>query len=132
MQRHNESALQIAQWLRDQPEVSEVLHPGLATHAAFQLASRQFAGFGGTFSFRLTGGAQKVFQFLARVRLFTLAESLGGVESLIEHPDTMTHASMSETARQVAGITPNLVRISIGLEHPTDLIADLQSALRAP
>jgi cystathionine beta-lyase/cystathionine gamma-synthase len=132
MQRHNESALTIATWLNEHDAVAEVFHPGLTTHPANELAKRQFLGFGGTFSFRLKDGQDAALRFLGRVKLFTLAESLGGVESLIEHPCSMTHASMTEAAREASGITPDLVRISIGLEHPTDLIADLDAALGAP
>jgi cystathionine gamma-lyase len=87
-------------------------------------------GSGGTFSFRLKGGQDAVFHLLEAVRLFTLAESLGGVESLIEHPATMTHASLSAEVRATMGITPDLVRISVGIEDVDDLIADLDSALK--
>ena len=86
-------------------------------------------GCGGTFSFRLAGGQEAAFRLLESVRLFTLGESLGGVESLIEHPATMTHASISAETRAAMGITPDLIRISVGLEDVEDLIADLESAL---
>jgi cystathionine beta-lyase/cystathionine gamma-synthase len=129
MQRHNASALTIAQYLEAHPAISAVLHPGLTSHPDHALASKQFQGFGGTFSFKVKGGEAAVFKFLSALKLFILAESLGGVESLIEHPETMTHASMTPEARKSAGITDDLVRISIGLEHPSDLIADLDQAL---
>jgi len=131
MQRHAASALAIAGWLEQQSAVAAVLHPGLISHPANALAQKQFTGLGGTFAIRLSGGEQSVKHLLGRVRVFTLAESLGGVESLIENPWGMTHTSMSEQARLAAGITPDLVRLSIGLEHPEDLIADLKQALSA-
>ncbi|HMA97747.1 MAG TPA: PLP-dependent aspartate aminotransferase family protein [Polyangiaceae bacterium] len=131
MQRHAASALTIARWLEQQSAVSAVLHPGLPSHAAHALAQKQFTGLGGTFAIRLAGGEQSVARLLGGVRVFTLAESLGGVESLIENPWGMTHTSMSEQARLAAGITPDLVRLSIGLEHPDDLISDLKQALGA-
>ncbi len=129
MQRHNTSALHIAEWLEQQPSIQAVHHAGLRSHPAHTLAKRQFEGYGGTFSIRLAGGERAVAKLLGGVRLFTLAESLGGVESLIENPWGMTHTSMSEEARLAAGITTDLVRLSIGLEHPEDLIADLKQAL---
>jgi cystathionine gamma-lyase len=129
MARHDQSARAIAAWLERHPKVTRVHHPGLPAHPDHALAARQFAGFGGTFSFRLGGGADAVARFLGALRLFALAESLGGVESLIEQPWTMTHASMPPEVRLAAGITDDLVRISVGLEHPDDLIADLEAAL---
>jgi cystathionine gamma-lyase len=131
MQRHHTTALAIAQWFEQQPAISAVLHPGLLSHPAHALAKRQFDGLGGTFSIRLAGGEHAVSRLLGRVKLFILAESLGGFESLIENPWGMTHTSMPEAARIAAGITPDLVRLSIGLEHPEDLIADLRQALEA-
>jgi cystathionine gamma-lyase len=95
------------------------------------LALRQMRGFGGTFSFRVKGGQDAAFRLLERVRVFTLAESLGGVESLIEHPVTMTHASVAPAILDRMGITPDLVRISVGIEDVEDLIADLDAALSA-
>jgi cystathionine gamma-lyase len=129
MQRHNDSALRIAGWLEQQPSVAAVLHPGLMSHPAHDMAAKQFTGLGGTFSIRLAGGESAVNRLLGRVKLFALAESLGGVESLIENPWGMTHSSMSEEARLAVGITKDLVRLSIGLEHADDLIADLRQAL---
>ena len=129
MEEHNRSGLAIAGWLGRRPAVERVLHPGLETHPQHQLARKQMRGYGGTFSFRLRGGEQSVLRMLDRVRVFTLAESLGGVESLIEHPATMTHASMPVEVREGMGITPDLIRISVGLEDVRDLIADLDQAL---
>jgi cystathionine gamma-lyase len=129
MEEHNRNALAVARWLERRPEVSGVLHPGLESHPQHALARKQMSGYGGTFSFRLHGGQDAVFRLLERVRVFTLAESLGGVESLIEHPVTMTHASVAPAALQRMGITPDLVRISVGIEDVEDLIADLDAAL---
>ncbi len=129
MEAHNRNALDIAKWLEAHPKIERVLHPGLEAHPQHSLAKRQARGFGGTFSFRVKGGQEEAFRLLGGIKLFILAESLGGVESLIEHPATMTHASMPEKARADAGITDNLVRISVGIEHVDDLIADLDQAL---
>ncbi|MGO8815895.1 MAG: trans-sulfuration enzyme family protein [Terriglobia bacterium] len=129
MEEHNRNALAIARWLEKHPKVSAVLHPGLESHPQHELALRQASGFGGTFSFRLRDGESAVNRLLANCRLFTLAESLGGVESLIEHPTTMTHASLSREVQLRMGITPDLIRISVGLEDTSDLIPDLERAL---
>lgn len=131
MARHHESALAVARWLEQHARVLKVHHPGLPSHPDFDLASRQFQGQSGTFSFRLSGGAASIAKFLEALKLFALAESLGGVESLIEQPWSMTHASMPEEVRRNTGITDDLIRISIGLEHPSDLLADLEQALNA-
>lgn len=129
MEAHNRNSLELARWLSKHPKVKAVLHPGLESHPQHELAKRQMTGFGGTFSFRLRGGKDEAFRFLGGVKLLTLAESLGGVESLIEHPATMTHASMPEEVRLALGITDDLIRISVGIEHIDDLIADLEAAL---
>ncbi|MHB9036439.1 MAG: cystathionine gamma-synthase [Armatimonadota bacterium] len=129
MEAHNRNALQLARWLEAHPKIERVNHPGLESHPQHELASRQARGFGGTFSFLVKGGEEAVDRLLANVKLFTLAESLGGVESLIEHPWSMTHASMPEKARAEAGIQRNLVRVSTGIENIDDLIADLDQAL---
>jgi cystathionine beta-lyase/cystathionine gamma-synthase len=107
-----------------------VLHPGLPSHPQYELGKRQMSGYGGTFSFKVKGGQKEAFALLSNVKLHTLAESLGGVESLIEHPWTMTHVSVPEEARRKMGITENMIRISVGLEHLDDLIADLEQALK--
>ncbi len=129
MEAHNKNALAMAHYLESHPKIQQVLHPGLPSHPQHALALRQMRGFGGTFSFRVHGGEEAAFRLLSRVRLFTLAESLGGVESLIEHPWSMTHLSMPEAARRAAGITGDMIRISVGLEHVEDLRADLEQAL---
>lgn len=130
MDRHNANGLALAQWLEGHPKVEKVLHAGLARHPQHALGQRQFTGYGGTFSFRIKGGDAAVSRLLSSVKLFILAESLGGVESLIEQPWTMTHVSMTEEARCKAGITEDLIRISAGLEHIEDLIADLAQAFK--
>ena len=129
MEAHNRNALALARWLAAHPKIKQVLHPGLETHPQHALACRQMTGFGGTFSFRVRGGQEEAFRLLGAVKLFTLAESLGGVESLIEHPATMTHVSMPEDVRQAVGITGDLVRVSVGIEHIDDLRADLEQGL---
>jgi cystathionine gamma-lyase len=129
MEEHNRNGLAVARWLEGHPKIAAVLHPGLESHPQHTLAIRQMRGYGGTFSFRLKDGQAAAFHLLASVRLFTLAESLGGVESLIEHPVTMTHASVPSDVLATMGITPDLVRISVGIEDVEDLIADLDSAL---
>jgi cystathionine beta-lyase/cystathionine gamma-synthase len=129
MEEHNRSALEIARWLEKHPQVSAVLHPGLESHPQHSLALRQARGFGGTFSFRARGGEDAAKRTLSRLRVFTLAESLGGVESLVEHPCTMSHASVPPEVQAKMGITPDLIRVSVGLEDVGDLIADLDAAL---
>jgi cystathionine gamma-lyase len=129
MEEHNRNALALARWLEKHPRVAEVLHPGLESHPQHELARRQMTGYGGTFSFRLRGGEEAVHRLLGGVRLFTLAESLGGVESLIGYPKTMTHASVPAEIRQQMGIGEDLVRVSVGLEDIDDLIADIDAAL---
>lgn len=128
MEAHNRNALTLARWLEAHPKVSAVLHPGLESHPQHELARRQMTGFGGTFAFRVKGGQDEAFRLLGNVKLLTLAESLGGVESLIEHPATMTHVSMPPEVRRAVGITDDLIRISVGIEHTEDLIADLKQA----
>lgn len=131
MEEHNRNALAVAEWLSGHAAVECVLHPGLGSHPQHELARKQMRGYGGTFSFRLRDGEEAVLRALGRVRVFTLAESLGGVESLIEHPATMTHVSMPKEVRDEMGITSDLIRVSVGLEDVTDLIADLSQALEA-
>jgi cystathionine gamma-lyase len=129
MEEHNRNALALAQWLAAHPKVERVLHPGLESHPQHALAMKQQSGFGGTFSFTAKTGDAGMRRLLEGVKLFTLAESLGGVESLIEHPATMTHASVPADVRHKMGITDNLIRLSVGLEDIRDLIADLDQAL---
>jgi len=130
MEEHNKNALGIAHWLEKHPKVERVLHPGLDSHPQHALAKKQMTGFGGTFSFCVKGGQEEAFRLLGGVELLTLAESLGGVESLIEHPWTMTHVSMPEEFRKKMGITQNLIRISVGIEDLDDLIGDLDQAFK--
>jgi cystathionine gamma-lyase len=136
MERHNASALRIAQWLESRrgDGVDRVVYPGLPSHPQHALAKRQTApggGFGGMITFFIQGGLDEARRFLESVRLFTLAESLGGVESLIEHPAIMTHASVPPDMRAALGISDTLIRLSVGIEHVDDLIADLDAALSA-
>jgi cystathionine gamma-lyase len=131
MEEHNRNALETAAWLERHPKVARVHHPGLPSHPQHALALRQMTGYGGTFSFRVRGGRDEAFRLLGNVKVFTLAESLGGVESLIEHPDTMTHVSVPPDVRAAMGITPDLIRISVGIEDVADLIEDLDAALAA-
>ena len=129
MERHCGSALKIAQWLERHRKVRHVHYPGLSHHPQHTLAKRQMRGFGGMISAELDGNVDDARQFLERCRLFTLAESLGGVESLIEHPALMTHGSVPPDVRATLGIGDTLVRLSVGIEDADDLIADLAAAL---
>jgi cystathionine gamma-synthase len=131
VERQARSANRIAEVLSAHERVRAVYYPGLASDPGHDIAKRQQSGWGAMLSFELDGGEPAVRGLLARLRRFTLAESLGGVESLIAHPASMTHASMSVEARQAAGIGDSLLRLSIGLEHEEDLLADLLSALNA-
>ena len=130
MERHCGNAMHIAAWLEKHPKVARVIYPGLATHPQHLLASRQMhARYGGMVTAVLKGGLPASKRFLERCKLFTLAESLGGVESLIEHPAIMTHASLPEDVRAGLGIDDGLVRLSVGIESVEDLIAELKYAL---
>jgi cystathionine gamma-synthase len=131
MRVHEENAHAVAHALQAHPAVLSVHYPGLATHPGHRVAAGQQAGFGAMLSFALRGGRDAVEEFTSALRHFTLAESLGGVESLIAHPATMTHASMDAEARRVAGITDGLLRLSVGIESADDLVHDLTSALDA-
>lgn len=126
---HGENAASIADVLAAHPAVSHVCYPGLASHPQHELARRQQSGFGAMVSFELKGGIPNVCAFLKGLRCFSLAESLGGVESLVAHPATMTHAAMDANARRRAGISDTLLRLSIGIEAKEDLIADVTGAL---
>ena len=132
MQRHCENALALAAWLEAHPKVARVHYPGLPSHPQHALARRQMPrGFGGMISIELNGGLDEARRFLERCELFALAESLGGVESLIEHPAIMTHASVPADARAQLGISDTLCRLSVGIEDFDDLHADLETALRS-
>ena len=126
MHRHCDNAAQVAAFLAGHPAVSQVLYPGLATHPGHAVAARQMRGFGGMVSVRMHGGADAARKLCSRTEIFILAESLGGVESLIEHPGAMTHAS---TAGSQLEVPDDLVRLSVGIEDPVDLLADLREAL---
>lgn len=131
MERHCHNAAHIARWFEKQPGVRKVFYPGLASHPQHELARRQMqGGYGGMISVVLEGGEARSRKFLERCQLFTLAESLGGVESLIEHPALMTHASIPAEKRAAIGIDDGLVRLSVGVEDLQDLVCDLQQALR--
>lgn len=130
MEQHCRNAQQLAQWLTDQPAVERVIYPGLACHPQHQLAARQMLAFGGMVAFVLKGGLEDARRMLERCRLFALAESLGGVESLIEHPAIMTHASVPAEQRRLAGISDTFIRLSVGVEDFEDLRDDLDQALR--
>ncbi|MDX1706357.1 cystathionine gamma-synthase [Pseudidiomarina sp.] len=131
MKHHNEAALELAKWLEQHDQVEKVIYPGLPSHPQHELAKRQMKGFGGMISILLKGDINKARRFLEEVEIFALAESLGGVESLIEHPAIMTHASIPKENREKLGILDNFVRISVGIEDLDDLIADLDRALKA-
>jgi cystathionine gamma-synthase len=126
MDKHGENAMRVAQMLSSHPAVSEVMYPGLPTHPGHSLAAKQMSGFGGMVSFRVRGGEDEAVAVCGRTRLFTLGESLGGVESLIEHPARMTHASVAGSPLEVPG---DLIRLSVGIEDIADLLDDLRQAL---
>ena len=129
MDRQSANALTIAQWLQDHPKVDYVNYPGLTSHPQFELSSSQATGFGALVCFEVHGGAETGKKLMNAVELWSLAENLGAVESMITHPVTMTHAAVPAEERVAAGITDGLVRLSVGLEDVEDLIADLESAL---
>lgn len=130
MERHSANALHIASWLERHPKIERVIYPGLSSHPQHELARRQMrGGFGGMIGAVVRGGLAEVTRFLTRCRVFVLAESLGGVESLIEHPAIMTHASVPPEIRRELGIDDGLVRLSVGIEEAGDLVADLAQAL---
>lgn len=129
MRAHCENAQALAEWLQTHPAIEQVIYPGLTSHPHHALAARQMDGFGGIVSIRIKGGYAGAQRFCERTRLFTLAESLGGVESLVNHPAVMTHASVPVERRAVLGIHDDLVRLSVGVEALEDLRADLEQAL---
>ena len=129
MDRHCANAQKIAEFLEPHPKVQSVIYPGLASHAQHSLAEKQMSGFGGMISLRLNGNFEACKRLLKSVKVFTVAESLGGVESLIEHPSSMTHASVPRVERERIGITDSLIRLSVGLEDVEDLITDLSEGL---
>ncbi len=129
MERHSANALHIAAWLERHPKIERVIYPGLPSHPQHELVRRQMRGFGGMIGAVVRGGLAEVTRFLTRCQVFVLAESLGGVESLIEHPAIMTHASVPPEVRRDLGIDDGLVRLSVGIEEVEDLVADLARAL---
>ena len=129
MERHCENAMKVAQHLDQHPKVEKVIYPGLASHPQHELAKTQMCGFGGMITIYIKGGLEESRAMLEKTRFFACAESLGGVESLIEHPGIMTHASVPADQRAKLGISDNLIRLSVGIEGVDDLIADLDQAL---
>ena len=129
MERHATNAMRLTEYLQSNSKVDHVVYPGLPNHPGHKTAKQQMKGFGGMVTFFTRGGLVEARRFLENLQVFTLAESLGGVESLIEHPAIMTHASIPPELRKEIGIHDNLVRMSVGIEHPDDLIADLDRAL---
>ncbi len=130
MEAHQKNAMQIATWLEKNPQVERVVYQGLKSHPQHAIAQEQMSGFGGMITFFIKGGMKESLHFLKSVTLFSLAESLGGVESLIEHPAIMTHASIPLENRLSIGITDNLIRISVGIEDGNDLLQDLDLAFK--
>lgn len=130
MEAHQKNAMELAKWLEKRPEVERVVYPGLKTHPQHKIAKAQMSGFGGMITFFLKGDIRKSKKFLTKLDIFSLAESLGGVESLIEHPAIMTHASVPKKTREEIGLTDNLIRISVGIEDINDLKADLENAFK--
>lgn len=129
MKKHEENALQIGRFLENHPRVTRVIYPGLESHPQHELSNKQTRGSGGVISFEIEGQLNDAKRFLESLHLFALAESLGGVESLIELPASMTHASVSKEEREIIGITDTLIRLSVGIEDIKDLIADINDAL---
>ncbi|MGE3314466.1 MAG: PLP-dependent aspartate aminotransferase family protein [Planctomycetaceae bacterium] len=129
MEAHQRGAMALARMLESHPAVERVYFPGLESHPQHALAKKQQYGFGAMLSFDVKGGRPAAEKLLAKTKLFQLAESLGGVESLIEYPETMSHASMTLEARREGGITEKTLRVSVGIEHPDDLVADMKQAL---
>ena len=129
MEAHQTNALKIAKWLEAHSKIESVLYPGLKSHPQYKLAKKQMSGFGGMMTFFIKGDLKDSRRFLKRLKIFTLAESLGGVESLVDHPAIMTHHSIPKKVRESLGIKDNLIRLSIGIENSDDLIKDLDNAL---
>ncbi len=131
MDRHCANAAALSEWLRAQPQVDRVYYPGFKDHPGHAVAAKQMTGFGGMMSFKLKGGADAAKRFLGKTKLFSLAESLGGVESLVCHPVSMTHGSIPKDVREARGVDDGLIRLSVGIEDVEDLKADLTAGLRA-
>jgi cystathionine gamma-lyase len=131
MERHAKNALEIAKWLEGHKHVEKVLYPGLPSHPQHALAARQMKGYAGMITFFIKGNMQHARKFLENLHVFSLAESLGGVESLVDHPAIMTHASIPAETRAKLGITDTLIRLSVGIESVDDLKTDLDNALNS-
>jgi cystathionine gamma-lyase len=131
MERHAQNAMKVARFLTTHPKVAHVTFPGLESHPQHALARQQMKGFGGMMTFVIHGGLEAARRFLRTVKIFACAESLGGVESLIEHPAIMTHASVPKETREKLGISDGLIRLSVGIEDGQDLVDDLTQALDA-
>jgi len=129
MKAHEQNAIKIANFLENHPKIEKVVYPGLKSHPQYEIAIKQMKGFGGMITFFLKGGIVESRNFLENVKIFALAESLGGVESLVDHPAIMTHASIPKEVREQLGIFDNLIRLSVGIEDSSDLIKDLENAL---
>ena len=131
MRQHEENALAVAEFLEGHPEVATVNYPGLPSHPQHELAKKQMSGFSGMVSFTLKGGAEAAYAAVQKTKLFSFAESLGGVESLVTHPASMTHAAIPREQREARGVTDGLLRLSVGIEDKDDLVADLEGAISA-
>jgi cystathionine beta-lyase/cystathionine gamma-synthase len=131
MDRHCENAMALAEWLESHDDVDRVYYPGLESHPDHDLAAEQMDAFGGMLSFEFDGTLDQASTVVSETEVFTLAESLGGVESLIEQPAAMTHAAIPREERLAAGLTDGLIRVSVGIEHVDDMKADLQAAFDA-
>jgi cystathionine gamma-lyase len=129
MERHSQNALEIARFLQSHPRVGRVVYPFLESHPHYNIAKRQQKAGGGMVSFEIAGGKEEALRMASRTRLFALAESLGGVESLVDHPAVMTHSSIPENIRKQKGLSDSLIRLSVGIEDIDDLISDLKQAL---
>ena len=129
MEKHQQNAMQIAKMLEKHPKVNRVIYPGLADHLQYKTSISQCSGFGGMITFELKGNLQKAKKFLSYLKVFSLAESLGGVESLIELPSIMTHSSLTKKDRESLGITDTMIRVSVGIEDTEDLLNDFKQAL---
>ncbi len=130
VKQHGENALTVAEYLAKHPKVEKVIFPGLPSHPQHELARRQMNGFGAIVTFQLPGGLEQVRSFVRNLKVFIFAESLGGVESLVCHPATMSHATMSREEREKIGIIDGTIRLSVGIEDPEDLLKDLEAALK--
>ncbi|MFH1590017.1 MAG: PLP-dependent aspartate aminotransferase family protein [archaeon] len=131
MDKHSENAMKLAVFLEEHSSVEKVYYPGLKSHLQHELAKKQMSGFGGMLSFTIKGGLKETKKFIENLHIFALAESLGGVESLIEIPSLMTHTAVSKEIREQNGITDNLIRVSVGIENVDDLIADLKQSFNS-